>query len=158
MSIEYLDLSDYLAIAVEVIGLSAATVVRVTKLDLADSALHAPAAGFGDTEFYPDFVDKAAVLVLRLAKNHPLPDGNKRGAWVSLRLFVEINGWRWMTTPSVDDAERAVLGPRATGTRRGWPTGCASISPHRTTDDNPATSLPQVDQSRRRPRLGSTDN
>jgi len=109
VSIEYLDLSDYLAIAVEVTGLSAATVVRVTTLDLADSALHAPAAGFGDTEFYPDFVDKAAVLVLRLAKNHPLPDGNKRAAWVSLRLFVEINGWRWMTTPSVDDAERAVL-------------------------------------------------
>jgi prophage maintenance system killer protein len=28
---------------------------------------------------------------------------------VSLRLFVEINGWRWMRTPSIDDAERAVL-------------------------------------------------
>ena len=41
MSIEYLDLSDYLAIAVEVTGLSAATVVRVTKLDLADSAARA---------------------------------------------------------------------------------------------------------------------
>jgi prophage maintenance system killer protein len=25
-----------------------------------------------------------------LAKNHPLPDGNKRAAWVSLRLFVEL--------------------------------------------------------------------
>jgi prophage maintenance system killer protein len=46
-------------------------------LDLADSALHAPAAGFGDAEFYTDFVGKAAVLVVHLAKNHPLPDGNK---------------------------------------------------------------------------------
>jgi death on curing protein len=75
VSIEYLELVDYLAIAVEVTGLSAATVAQVTKLDLADSALHAPAAGFGETEFYPEFVDKAAVPVVRLAKNHPLPDG-----------------------------------------------------------------------------------
>jgi death on curing protein len=49
------------------------------------------------------------VLVVRLVKNHPLPDGNKRAAWVTLRLFVEINGWSWQPTPSVDDAERAVL-------------------------------------------------
>jgi len=28
--------------------------------------------------FYPDFVDKAEILVTRIAKNHPLPDGNKR--------------------------------------------------------------------------------
>jgi prophage maintenance system killer protein len=62
-----------------------------SEVNLADSALHAPAAGFGETDLYPDFVDKAAVLVVRLAKNHPLPDGNKRCAWVALRLFVEIN-------------------------------------------------------------------
>jgi death on curing protein len=109
VSIGYLDLVDYLAIAVEVTGLSAETVSRVAKLDLADSALHAPAAGFGDTEFYPDFVDKAAVLIVRLAKNHPLPDGNKRAAWVSLRLFIEVNGWSWSPMPDIDEAERAVL-------------------------------------------------
>src|ERR1700736_5195764 len=83
--------------------------MQVAKLDLADSALHPPAAGIGEVAFYPDFVDKAAVLLVRLAKNHPLPDGNKRAAWVSLRLFVEINGWTWRTTPSVDEAEHAVL-------------------------------------------------
>jgi death on curing protein len=109
VSVEYLDLGDYLEIAAQVTGLDADTVAKVTKLNLADSALHAPAAGFGDTDFYPDFVDKAAVLVVRLARNHPLPDGNKRAAWVSLRLFVEINGWSWQPRPSVDDAERAVL-------------------------------------------------
>jgi death-on-curing protein len=109
VSIEYLDLVDYLAIAVEVTGLSAETVARVAKLDLADSTLHAAAAGFGETEFYPDFVDKAAVLIVRLAKNHPLPDGNKRAAWVSLRLLVDIDGWRWTVVPDIDEAERAVL-------------------------------------------------
>lgn len=82
---------------------------RVANRDLADSALHAPAAGFGDSEFYPEFIDKAAVLTARLAKNHPLRDGNKRAARVALRLFIEINGWRWDPMPSVDDAERSVL-------------------------------------------------
>jgi len=57
----------------------------------------------------PDFVDKAAVLVVRLTNNHPLPDGNKRAAWVSLRLFVEINDWSWDPTPTVDEAEQAML-------------------------------------------------
>lgn len=109
MSVEYIELADYLVIAAEVTGLDAETVTQVTKLDLADSALHAPAAGFSETEFYPDFVEKASVLVVRLAKNHPLPDGNKRAAWITLRLFVEINGWSWQPFPSVDDAERAVL-------------------------------------------------
>ena len=28
---------------------------------------------------------------------------------MSLRLFVEINDWTWRTTPSVDEAEQAVL-------------------------------------------------
>ena len=107
MSVEYVELVDYLAVAAEVTGLSAETITRVAKIDLAESALHAPAAGFGEAEFYPDFVDKAAVLIVRL--NHPLPDGNKRAAWVSLRLFIEINGWTWATTPSVDEAERVVL-------------------------------------------------
>jgi hypothetical protein len=80
VSIEYVELVDYLAIAVEVTGLSVETITRVAKLHLADSALHAPAAGFGATEFYPEFVDKPAVLIVRLAKNHPLPDGNKCAA------------------------------------------------------------------------------
>ena len=82
MSIEYVELADYLAIAVEVTGLTVETIARVTKLDLADSALHAPAAAFADTEFYPDFIDKAAVLAVRLVKNHiasrrPAGDGAK---------------------------------------------------------------------------------
>ena len=86
MSVEYLDLSDYLAIAAEVTGLDLPILIRVTRLSLADSALHAPAAGFGDTDLYPDFVDKAAVLLVRLAKNHPLPDGNKRALGVDANV------------------------------------------------------------------------
>lgn len=109
MSTEYPDLADFLAIACAVTGLDLQTVINVANIDLADSALHAPAAGFGDEDFYPDFVDRSAVLLVRLARNHPLPDGNKRAAWVSVRLFVDMNGWVWEPTPSVDEAERAVM-------------------------------------------------
>jgi death on curing protein len=109
VNVQYVELADYLAIAAEITGLDTTTLIRVTKIDLAESALHAPAAGFGETEFYPDFVDKAAVLIVHLAKNHPLPDGNKRAAWVALRLFIEINSWTWRTKPTVDDAEQAVI-------------------------------------------------
>jgi death-on-curing protein len=109
VSIRYIELVDYLAIAAETTGLDTDTLTRVAKIDLAESALHAPAAGFGETEFYPDFIEKAAVLAVHLAKNHPLPDGNKRAAWVALRMFIAINDWTWHTTPTVDDAEQAVL-------------------------------------------------
>jgi death on curing protein len=51
VTVEYLDLADYIAIADEVTGLDAATVMKAANLDLADSALHALAAGFRDTEF-----------------------------------------------------------------------------------------------------------
>ena len=109
MRVEYLGLADYVEIAAEVTGSDLETLLRVMDLGLADSALHAPAAEFGGTELYPDFVDKAAVLIVRLAKNHPLPDGNKRAAWVALRVFLEVNGWRWSPAPPIDDAEQAVL-------------------------------------------------
>ena len=109
MTVEYLDLADYTGIASEVTELDEAVIIKIANLGLADSALHAPAAGFGDDDFYPDFVDKAAVLVVRLAKNHPLPDGNERVAWVSLRYFVMLNGWDLTDRPSVNEAEVAVL-------------------------------------------------
>jgi death on curing protein len=109
VKVRYLDLDDYLSIAVEVTGQQVHAVVQSANLNLADSALHAPAARFSGQEFYPDFVDKAAVLIVRLAKNHPLPDGNKRAAWVSLRLFLEMNGRTLDPYPSVDQSEAAVV-------------------------------------------------
>jgi death-on-curing protein len=57
------------------------------------SVLHAPQAGFGEVEFYPDFADKAAVLMVRIAKNHPLPDRSERLARQSLTMFCVLNGY-----------------------------------------------------------------
>ena len=109
MSVRYLDLADFIEIAAQVTGLDLVTVMTMANLDLADSALHAPSAGFGDDDLYPDFVDKWGVLIVRLARNHPLPDGNKRASWVSLRIFIELNGWQWLTMPAIDAAEEFVL-------------------------------------------------
>ena len=109
MTIEYLDLADFLVISEEITGIEVSVLMKMLRLPLADSALHAPQAGYGDVDLYPDFVDKAAVLLVRLAMNHPLPDGNKRVAWVSMRMFVGINDWSWDPYLAVDDAERTVM-------------------------------------------------
>jgi death-on-curing protein len=106
--IDFLDLVDYLLNAEAVTGTPAETLARLPRIDLADSALHAPRAEFGGVEFYPECAVKAAVLCARLLRNHPLPDGNKRAAWVSLQEFIARNRYSW-SAPSVDYAEAVVV-------------------------------------------------
>jgi death-on-curing protein len=57
---------------------------------LLDSALARPLnrAGYGD----PDISELAAVYALGIAQNHPFVDGNKRTAFVTLELFLRLNG------------------------------------------------------------------
>jgi death-on-curing protein len=106
----YLDLAEYLWLSEQVTGVSAEVLAKSGRIDLADSALHAPMAGFGDEDFYPDIADKPAVLCWRLARNHPLPDGNKRAAWAALVMFIDLNDGRWdPDPPDVDDAEQTML-------------------------------------------------
>jgi death on curing protein len=89
--VQYLDLADYLYLAGAVLDTAPQAVFDVADLGLAESALHAPAATFGGVEFYPDLVTKARVLVVHLAKNHPLPDGNKRAAYLAMIEFLARN-------------------------------------------------------------------
>ena len=103
---KYLSLAEALVIAEAVTGIDVRTLSRASRVDLLDSALHAPQAGFGDEDFYPSLVEKAAVLVLRIARNHPLPDGNKRLAWQSLTIFLALNGHR-LEVPA-DDAVHVI--------------------------------------------------
>lgn len=62
----------------------------------------APHAGYFGVEAYPDFSAKAAVLCSHLVWNHPLPDGNKRTAYLCLREFVARNGHTWHTARADD--------------------------------------------------------
>ncbi len=83
--------------------------------------MHAPSAGFGEEDFYPDLFEKAAVLTCRLAWNHPLPDGNKRAAWASLGMFVDLNsGQGDPEPPDGDQAEAAMLAIAASGVDEAW--------------------------------------
>ena len=117
----YLSLAEYLWLAEQVTGIEAAVLSKAARIDLADSALHAPSASFGGQEFYPDVIDKAAVLTCRLAWNHPLPDGNKRAAWAALVLFLDLNRIVWSPDPpDVDEAEQAMLAVAAHEVDESW--------------------------------------
>ncbi len=106
----YITLAEYFWLAEQVTAVKADVLARASRAELADSALQAPQASFGGQDFYPDLIDKAAVLVCRLAWNHPLPDGNKRSAWAALVVFLDINHGTWEPDPpDVDDAERTML-------------------------------------------------
>jgi len=63
---------------------------------LLDSALVRPrnVLAHGD----PDFAALAAAYGFGLAKNHPFVDGNKRAAFLSIGLFLAINGLRLVAT------------------------------------------------------------
>ena len=73
---------------------------------LLDSALaraqnHAP---YGS----PDVAALAASYAHGLAKNHPFVDGSKRAAFLSVGLFLGLNGWR--LTASQAEATVAMFG------------------------------------------------
>jgi death-on-curing protein len=73
MTVSYPTLDDYLHTAAYVLDLPVETVIKSARIELAESALHAPQAGWGEVEFYPELPMKAAVLLVRLAKNRPCP-------------------------------------------------------------------------------------
>jgi death-on-curing protein len=65
---------------------------------LLDSALARPPnlAHYGE----PDVFDLAASYGIGLAKNHPFVDGNKRAAFLSIGLFLFLNGRRLTASQS----------------------------------------------------------
>jgi death on curing protein len=98
------DLGDYLAAAAEILGVSEERLARLPRLELAESALAAPFAGFGEEDAYPTLELKAAVLLERLVRNHPLPDGNKRTALAMTIDFLDQNGRAWGEPDVATDA------------------------------------------------------
>ncbi|MFM9835775.1 MAG: type II toxin-antitoxin system death-on-curing family toxin [Methylophilaceae bacterium] len=68
----------------------------IRDVALLDSALsRAPnLAHYGE----PDYADLAAAYGVGLAKNHAFVDGNKRAAFLSVGLFLALNGLRLSAT------------------------------------------------------------
>lgn len=104
----YLDIVDYLLIAEATLGLRAEEVAHLADLSLAESALNAPRAEFAGVEFHPGLFRKAAVLCARLLWNHPLPDGNKRMAFMCTAEFLEHHGY--LLAPEPEEAEKTICG------------------------------------------------
>ena len=89
---EQLDLADFLVIAERVLGIDAKALRAAAKLGGAESALAAPFAGFGDTAFYTDPAQRAAIVCSRIIRNHPLPDGNKRTGYLCMLVQLQRAG------------------------------------------------------------------
>jgi len=86
---EQIDLAEFLLVAERVLGIDAKALKSAVKLDLAESALAAPFMGFGDTLFYPDPAQRAAIVCSRIIRNHSLPDGNKRAGYLCMLIQLE---------------------------------------------------------------------
>jgi len=91
----YPTLDDFTRAATVALQMDPSTVRNIINVPLAESALGAPAAGFGDHEKYPTLPLKVAVLLQRIASNHALADGNKRVALLCAILFSNLNGLAW---------------------------------------------------------------
>jgi death-on-curing protein len=104
----YLTLNQVMHIAEEVTGVPLETLARVTQLPLLASAVAIPQTQLIGLDPYPELSDKAAVLALHIAKNHALPDGNKRLAFLSAFEFCWINGFEMEF--DVDEAEEIFFG------------------------------------------------
>lgn len=72
---------------------------------LLDSALERAQnlAAYGE----PDVADRAAAYGSGVSQNHPFVDGNKRAAFLSIGLFLALNGYRLAATQA--EATIAVL-------------------------------------------------
>jgi death-on-curing protein len=98
--VQRIDLADFLLIAESHTGIDAHRLARMDRVvRLAESALAAPFAGYGDVELHPTFAGKAAIYASRIVRYHPLPDGNKRAAYDVMVEFIERNGHRFEHPP-----------------------------------------------------------
>lgn len=60
--------------------------------NLLDGAVNAPFLGTFDMEFYPTLAQKAGKLLDGIQRVQAYTDGNKRLAWHSTLLFLQLNG------------------------------------------------------------------
>jgi death-on-curing protein len=92
--VDPMDIGDLIAVGALQLDLDPHTLKRMTRIAEAESALAAPHASFGGDDFYPEPTIKAAILCSRVIRNHPLPDGNKRTAFLLMLLQLDRYGLR----------------------------------------------------------------
>ncbi|WP_431785450.1 type II toxin-antitoxin system death-on-curing family toxin [Microbacterium maritypicum] len=86
MATEYIEPAQALALIAK-LGL------HVRDEGLLFSALARPSAGMFGVDAYPPFAEKAAALIISVAQNHALFDGNKRISLYLTFIFIRLNGY-----------------------------------------------------------------
>lgn len=64
----------------------------IRDMGLLESAVSRPMVTFNSIDLYKNIEDKAIALFQSLLMNHPFVDGNKRTAFASMELLIELNG------------------------------------------------------------------
>ena len=64
----------------------------IRDVGLLESALARPFATFDGKDLYPNSIDKASAILESMVINHPFIEGNKRIAYVLMRLILLENG------------------------------------------------------------------
>jgi death-on-curing protein len=78
-------------IASRILDVSVEALTTDHTLHLLESALHSAQVTFDGHDLVRGMENKAATLAFHISRNHPLPDGNKRLAWMVMNMFLEIN-------------------------------------------------------------------
>ncbi len=89
--VAYPSCEDYMALVERMRADVESTVFGRERGDGFKSAIEQIRQGFGETELYPAFEEKAATLLYLIVKNHAFVDGNKRIAAACFLLFLEKN-------------------------------------------------------------------
>jgi death-on-curing protein len=97
MEIRYLSVQEVIAINVAMIQrYSPGEHVGIKESGLLESAILRPrSSSFGDDAF-PSLFDKATAFFESLGMNHPFQNANKRTAFASLVIFLQLNGYRFV--------------------------------------------------------------
>ncbi len=71
------------------------------------ASLSSPFQTFGGKDLHPGIVEKAAALASGIIRNHPFVDGNKRTAYVLMRILLLDH--RMRLTANEDERENALV-------------------------------------------------
>lgn len=73
----------------------------VRDVELLQSAIGMPAAGFGEHYLHADLYEMAAAYLYHIVQNHPFIDGNKRTGAMAAFVFLKMNGLTLVVAESV---------------------------------------------------------
>lgn len=73
----------------------------IRDVDLMNSALGMPEAGFGDQYLHAGLIEMAAAYLYHIFQNHPFIDGNKRTGAMAAFVFLKLNGFTLEADESV---------------------------------------------------------